>query len=413
LNFLDFNLSADLQQGLSSMGFETPTPIQEQAIPLIMQGKDLIACAQTGTGKTAAYLLPIIHQLTERHVGMNSFKCLIIVPTRELAMQIDQQVEGFGYFCPISSVTVYGGGEGNLWDVQRKALTEGVEIVIATPGRMISHLNLGYVKADELEYLILDEADRMLDMGFYEDIDRIIKYLPEKRQTLLFSATMPDKIRQLSQKILKNPQQINLAVSKPAEGIVQAAYMIEDGNKIKLIQELMAEKKDISALIFSSKKVTVKEIEKALLKLGLAVASIHSDLEQREREQTLLDFKNKKIQILVGTDVISRGIDIVGISLVLNFDVPADVEDYIHRIGRTARAETTGVALTFINHQDRGKFKRIEAFLGNPIYKIPLPAHIQATEPDVADLPEKRSFKKFKFKGKNASKHKNQQTGTA
>jgi ATP-dependent RNA helicase RhlE len=402
LNFSDFNLTADLQQGLSSMGFETPTPIQEQAIPVIMQGKDLIACAQTGTGKTAAYLLPILHQLTEKHVGLNSFKCLIIVPTRELAMQIDQQVEGFAYFCPISSVTVYGGGEGSLWDSQRKALTEGVEIVIATPGRLISHLSMGYVNTEELEYLILDEADRMLDMGFFDDIDRIIKHLPEKRQTLLFSATMPDKIRQLSNKILKNPEQISLAVSKPAEGILQAAYLIENGNKINLISDLLSDKKYVSALIFSSKKSTVKDIERALLKLGLAVASMHSDLEQKEREQTLLDFKNHKIQILVGTDVISRGIDIVGISLVLNFDVPADVEDYIHRIGRTARAETTGVALTFVNHQDKGKFSRIEKFLGNPIYKIPLPDHIQATEPETPVHTEhKRSFNKFRNKSKS------------
>ena len=404
MNFSDFNLTASLQDGLNSMGFETPTPIQEQAIPVIMQGKDLIACAQTGTGKTAAYLLPILHQLTEKHVGLNSFKCLIIVPTRELAMQIDQQVEGFAYFCPISSVTVYGGGEGSLWDTQRKALSEGVEIVIATPGRMISHLNMGYVKTEELEYLILDEADRMLDMGFFDDIDRIIKCFPQKKQTLLFSATMPDKIRQLSQKILTNPEQISLAVSKPAEGILQAAYLVENGNKINLISELLSDKKYVSALIFSSKKSTVKEIERALLKLGLGVASMHSDLEQREREQTLLDFKNHKIQILVGTDVISRGIDIVGISLVLNFDVPADVEDYIHRIGRTARAETTGVALTFVNHQDKGKFHRIEKFLETTIYKIPLPEHIQATEPAThthTDRPDKKRFNKFRHKPRN------------
>ena len=399
MNFTDFNLNPVLQEGLTSMGFDTPTPIQEQAIPMILEGKDLIACAQTGTGKTAAYLLPILHLLTERHVGLNSFKCLIIVPTRELAMQIDQQVEGFAYFCPISSVSVYGGGEGSLWDVQRNALTEGVEIVIATPGRLISHLSMGYVNTSELDYLILDEADRMLDMGFADDIIRIIKLLPEKRQTLLFSATMPDKIRQLANKILVNPVQISLAVSKPAEGITQAAYLIEDSNKINLIKDLLKDKVDTNALIFSSKKTHVKEIERELRKLGLSVAAIHSDLEQREREQTLLDFKNKKTQILVGTDVISRGIDIVGISLVLNYDVPGDVEDYIHRIGRTARAETTGVALTFVNHADRGKFHRIEQFLGNPIFKIPLAEHLKSDIPENVhfERPQK-SFKKFNKK---------------
>ena len=399
MNFVDFNLTPVLQQGLTSMGFENPTPIQEQAIPVILEGKDLIACAQTGTGKTAAYLLPILHLLTERHVGLNSFKCLIIVPTRELAMQIDQQVEGFAYFCPISSVSVYGGGEGSLWDVQRNALTEGVEIVIATPGRMISHLSMGYVNTSELDYLILDEADRMLDMGFYDDILRIIKLLPEKRQTLLFSATMPDKIRQLANKILVDPLQISLAVSKPAEGITQAAYLIEDRKKIELIKDLLKGKVDTNALIFSSKKSNVKEIERELRKLGLSVAAIHSDLEQREREQTLLDFKNKKTQILVGTDVISRGIDIVGISLVLNYDVPADVEDYIHRIGRTARAEQTGVALTFINHADKGKFHRIEKFLGNSIFKVPLPEHLKSDIPEDSHI--ERPHKPFKKFNKN------------
>jgi ATP-dependent RNA helicase RhlE len=378
------------------MGFESPTPIQEQSIPIIMEGKDIIACAQTGTGKTAAYLLPIIHKLTELHVGLNSFKCLIIVPTRELAQQIDQQVEGFAYFCPISSVTVYGGGEASLFDIQKKALVEGVEIVIATPGRMISHLNLGYVNTSEMEFLILDEADRMLDMGFYEDIVKIINYFPKKRQTLLFSATMPDKIRQLANHILHKPEQISIAVSKPAEGIIQAAYFVENPSKIVLIRDLLKEKKYVNALIFSSKKSTVKEIEKELQQLGLSVASIHSDLEQKEREQTLLDFKNGKIQILVGTDVISRGIDIVGISLVLNYDVPGDAEDYIHRIGRTARAESTGVALTFVNKQDRRSFANIEHFLGIPIYKIPLPEHLLIDVSHV-EVPEKAKKKFHKF----------------
>jgi len=381
LTFSDFNLHPDLQQGLDSMGFDTPTPIQEQAVPVILAGKDLIACAQTGTGKTAAYLLPVIHRLIEKKAGLDSFKCLIIVPTRELATQIDQQVEAFAYFCPISSIAVYGGGEGSLWDTQKKALTEGVEIVIATPGRLIAHLNMGYIDTAELDYLILDEADRMLDMGFYEDIVQIISYLPENRQTLLFSATMPDKIRVLAKKIMKDgPEQISLAVSKPAEGIIQAAYFVEDHNKISLIKDLLKDKNEINALIFSSKKSNVKIIERELSSIGFTVASIHSDLEQKQREQALLDFKNRKIQVLVGTDVVARGIDIAGISLVLNYDVPPDAEDYIHRIGRTARAEQTGVALTFISKHDRHKFQRIENFLGNQVFKIPVPGHIETID---------------------------------
>ncbi len=389
MNFADFNLTPTLQDGLSTMGFETPTPIQEQAIPVIMEGSDLIACAQTGTGKTAAYLLPIMHKLAEQHVAHDCFKCLIIVPTRELASQIDQQVEGFGYFCPISSISVVGGGDGSLWENQRTALTDGAEIVITTPGRMIAHLNLGYVNTSDIEYLILDEADRMLDMGFYDDIVKIINQIPKKRQTLMFSATMPDKIRHLAKKILVNPKQISLAVSKPAEGITQACYFVGDRYKTELIKDLLKGKDMENALIFSSRKISVKEIERELRKLGLSVAAMHSDLEQKEREQTLLDFRNRKIQILVATDVISRGIDIAGISLVLNYDVPPDAEDYIHRIGRTARAEQTGVALTFVNHQDKSKFQRIEKFLGSEIFRIPLPAHLQNDDPEIDETAEK------------------------
>ncbi|HEY9123916.1 MAG TPA: DEAD/DEAH box helicase [Bacteroidales bacterium] len=404
MNFIDFNFTSDLQQGLDAMGFNNPTPIQEQAIPVILSGKDLIACAQTGTGKTAAYLLPVIHKLVEQKASLDTFKCLIIVPTRELAMQIDQQVEAFTYFCQLSSISVYGGGEGVLWDIQKKALTEGVEIVIATPGRLIAHLAMGYIDTSNVQYLILDEADRMLDMGFHDDIVQIISYLPKERQTLLFSATMPEKIRALAKKIMGDaPEQISLAISKPAEGIVQAAYFVEDHFKIGLIKELLKEKKNINAIIFSSKKNTVRIIERELLKLGFDVASIHSDLEQKQREQALLDFRNRKLQILVGTDVVARGIDIAGIGLVLNYDVPPDAEDYIHRIGRTARAETTGVALTFVNRADRHKFRQIETFLEKQVFKIPVPKHFSTGEEVVDEEhaePKKKFFKKRWFKKK-------------
>lgn len=398
MNFLDFNFTSDLQQGLDSMGFNTPTPIQGQAVPVILSGKDLIASAQTGTGKTAAYLLPVIHNLIEQKTGLDTFKCLILVPTRELAMQIDQQVEAFTYFCQLSSISIYGGGEGAAWDNQKKALTEGVEIVIATPGRLISHLAMGYVDTSNVQYLILDEADRMLDMGFHDDIVQVISYLPKERQTLLFSATMPEKIRTLAKKIMNPaPEQISLSISKPAEGIVQAAYFIEDSFKIELIKDLLKDKQDINAIIFSSKKNNVKIIERELLKQGFQVASIHSDLEQKQREQALLDFRNRKLQILVGTDVVARGIDIAGISLVVNYDVPPDAEDYIHRIGRTARAESTGVALTFINKADRHKFRQIEKFLEKQVYKIPAPAHLSMGEEENKDVPlepKKKFFKK-------------------
>ena len=356
------------------MGFDNPTPIQEQAIPVIMQGKDLIACAQTGTGKTAAYLLPILNKLLKKE--HTSIDTLILAPTRELALQIDQQIQGFAYFTNTSSIAVYGGSDGIVFEREKRALSEGADVVIATPGRLLSHLNLGYVDVKSLRHLVLDEADRMLDMGFHDDLLRIISFLPKERQTVLFSATMPPRIRDLAQKILIKPEQINIAISKPAEGIVQAAYMVYDSQKPELVKELLKGKSLESVIIFSSTKSNVKNLEKELLKLGLSASAIHSDLEQLEREEVLRDFRNKRTQILVATDILSRGIDIEGISLVVNYDVPNDAEDYIHRIGRTARADSTGVAITFINDKDQHYFARIEAFIEKEIHKIPLPPHL-------------------------------------
>ncbi|MFM8911490.1 MAG: DEAD/DEAH box helicase, partial [Flammeovirgaceae bacterium] len=346
LTFSDFKFDARLNDGLASMGYNTPTPIQQQAIPAILQKRDLIACAQTGTGKTAAYLLPILNNII--HAEKRHLNTLVIAPTRELAQQIDQQIEGFGYFLGVSSIPVYGGGDGAVWDQQKRALEAGVDIIIATPGRLIAQLASGVIKLDHVEHLVLDEADRMLDMGFYEDIIRIIKYLPEKRQTLLFSATMPPKIRALANRILINPAEINIAISKPAEGILQQAYLVYDEQKEKLIQTILKDDKYPSAIIFASTKENVKKLDRTLRKMGLEIKAIHSDLEQVERESILREFKNKQLSILIGTDVLSRGIDVEGISLVINFDVPPDPEDYIHRIGRTARAATTGTAITFI-----------------------------------------------------------------
>lgn len=392
MTFSDLNLHATLLEGLETIGFQTPTPIQEQTIPAILESKDLIACAQTGTGKTAAYLLPILDKLS--HQSTNYINTLIIVPTRELALQIDQQVQVLGYFTETSSYAIYGGGDGTSWDLEKRAITSGVDIVIATPGRLISHLNLGYMNFSHLNHLVLDEADKMLDMGFYEDILKIISFLPKQRQTLMFSATMPPKIRQLAKTTMNNPVEVSISISKPSETIIQAAYLVYDQQKLELIKSLLEGKKLQSVIIFSSTKNAVKKLEDELKKIGLTAKSIHSDLEQQEREKVLIEFKNRQFQILAATDILSRGIDIKDIDLVINFDAPSDAEDYVHRIGRTGRAETTGVAITFINDKDVEKFQRIEKFLQKGITKIPIPSHLGNAPEYVIkeDRPKKRKF---------------------
>ena len=371
MDFNQFNFDSGLLEGLSSMGFNKPTPIQEQSIPVILEGKDIIACAQTGTGKTAAYVLPILHKILsakKRHLNT-----LILCPTRELALQIDQQIEGFAYFISVSSIAIYGGGDGAVWEQQKKALKEGADIIIATPGRLIAQLQSGTVKFDHLEHLVLDEADRMLDMGFYSDIVKIISYLPENRQTILFSATMPPNMRKLAGQILKDPEQVNIAISKPAEGILQQAYVLYDNQKVNLIKHILSEKKFNSVIIFASTKDNVKALDRELRAKGFSVEAFHSDLEQVEREAIMRRFKSRSLQIIIGTDILSRGIDVEGIDLVINFDAPPDPEDYIHRIGRTARAETTGTAITFINEKDQRKFSSVEELIGKEIPKLPIP----------------------------------------
>ncbi len=411
MNFNDFNFDEKLLDGLSSMGFDKPTPIQEQAIPLILANKDLIACAQTGTGKTAAYLLPILNKIVQNKTS--NLNSLIIAPTRELAQQIDQQVEGFAYFLGVSSISVYGGGDGAAFEQQKKAMREGADIIIATPGRLIAMLtSAGSVNMSSLQHLVLDEADRMLDMGFHDDIMRIINYLPKTRQTVLFSATMPPKIRSMANKILTNPEHVNIAMSKPAEGILQQAFMAFDTQKVALVKHILNEKEHNSVIVFASTKEKVKELGKELYRSGLSIKAFHSDLEQAEREQIMLAFKNKEVQILIGTDILSRGIDVDGISLVVNFDVPPDPEDYIHRIGRTARAETTGTAITFINPKDQRRFFSIENLIGTEIPKLPLPEFLGEAplyEPDkkmdrpMGGFKKKPGFKK-KFKPNNKPK---------
>ena len=374
MKFTIFKFGNELQEGLDMMGFEKATPIQEQAIPIIQEGRDLIACAQTGTGKTAAFVLPILDKLTKVK-QTNKVKAIIVAPTRELAKQIDMQIEGFSYFTNSSSYPIYGGGTGVEFDNQKQALVKGADIIICTPGRLLAHLKFDYFDTSEVEYFILDEADRMLDMGFYDDIMTIAKRLPEKRQNLLFSATMPPKIRTLATKLLDNPASIALAISKPAAGITQSAYMVHDTQKVKLVREILRAKgKDLShVLIFASSIKSVKEITQTLNRSGMRASDMHSGLDQQQREDTIRDFKNKKIRILVATDILSRGIDIKGIELVINYEVPHDAEDYVHRIGRTARADRTGEAITFINQKQVRNFLDIEKLIEKEVPKLDLP----------------------------------------
>jgi ATP-dependent RNA helicase RhlE len=371
LDFRSFNLHDDVITGIESMGYNTPTPVQQQAIPLILEQKDLIACAQTGTGKTAAYLLPLIDRIS--HANSDFTSTLILVPTRELAKQIDEQVEGLGYFAPVSSIAIYGGSKGDEWDQQKRALTGGADIIIATPGRLMSHMALGYVKLDQLQYLVLDEADKMLDMGFMDDILKIVRALPTERQTLLFSATMPKKIRDLAQQILQQPAEINLAISKPAEGIDQRLYLTYDNQKLPLLEHLIRELEVQNMIIFTSRKSNVNQIVRSLRKMGFEAEGIMSDLTQEEREKALQGFKNKKYKILVATDILSRGIDIDSLSHVLNFDMPQDAEDYVHRVGRTARAASTGMAITFVNENDMYRVHKVERLIERDLPKLPLP----------------------------------------
>jgi ATP-dependent RNA helicase RhlE len=401
LYFSEFGFDDDLMDGIDAMGYETATPVQEQVIPHIIAGRDIIAAAQTGTGKTAAFLLPVLHKLLSQPHDEQSINALIVVPTRELAVQIAQTLEGITYYTSISFISVYGGTGGALFAAERKALEKGADIVICTPGRMISHLNMGYVKLDGLRYLILDEADRMLDMGFYEDIIKIISYLPTQRQNLLFSATMPPAMRKLANTILKNPAEINIAISKPPEQIAQGAFLVYEPQKIPLVKYVLEQKEFGSVLIFCSSKLSVKKLYEELRRAKFSVGNIQSDLEQDQREQVLLDFRSRKLKIIVATDILSRGIDIEDIDLVINYDVPHDGEDYVHRIGRTARAATKGTAYTFVTDKELYKFQKIEKLIGTDVPRQvvpeqfgPAPAETIASKSKSKSNNKKRKFKR-------------------
>ena len=376
MRFDEIDFEDEVLDGLYDMNFEEMTPVQEATIPVILEGSDLIACAQTGTGKTAAYTLPLLNKLLVEGNEDNVVKTLVVVPTRELAMQIDTQLQGFSYYMPVSTTVVYGGGDGRGWEQQKQGMLRGADVVIATPGRLIAHLQNSGVDLSHVKYFVLDEADRMLDMGFFDDIMTIVRRLPAERQTLMFSATLPPKIRELAKQILHKPVEINIAVSKPNEAIEQGAYVLYETQKLGLIKELFAKPLESKTIIFSSSKLKVKELAFAFKRMHLNAAAMHSDLDQAKREEVMLDFKNGKIDLLVATDIVARGIDIEDIGMVVNYDVPHDPEDYIHRIGRTARAAATGAAVTFVSEEEQGKFHAIEKFIERDIRKAELPASV-------------------------------------
>ena len=375
VRFDALNLHPDVMDAVDAMGFQEATPIQSESIPKILAGQDLMGIAQTGTGKTGAFLLPTIDRILDTPDN-GKIKALIVVPTRELAQQIDQAVEGFGYYAKVTSLAIYGGGSGQDFSREKKALTKGADIIIATPGRFLSHLTLGYVDLSELTCLILDEADRMLDMGFHGDIMRIAEKCKKDRQTLLFSATMPDRIETLSKDLLNNPVTVKLALSKPAEKIKQGAYVLFDHQKDEVLVEVLKDRNVKSGIVFTSRKRTVAQITRTLKKAGIRCERISSDAEQSERESVMLGFRQRKFPILVATDVVCRGIDIDSIELVVNYDVPPNEEDYVHRIGRTARADKDGEGVTLINPDDQFRFGKIEKLIEKEVPKLEIPERL-------------------------------------
>ena len=399
--FDELNISDELLDALDAMNFVECTPIQEQAIPKILEGHDLMGIAQTGTGKTAAYLLPVLDELSHGDYPKDAVNCIIMSPTRELAQQIDQQVEGFGYYLNgVSSVAIYGGNDGIRYEQERKGLELGADIIIATPGRLISHLNSGHIDLKKTSFFILDEADRMLDMGFYDDIMKIVGYLSEERQTIMFSATMPENIQKLANNILHNPVEVKIAVSKPAEKIQQIAYLCYEGMKDKIVEKVLSDDSLDRIIVFASSKIKVKELSLRLKTKGFNVGAMHSDLEQKEREEIMLGFKNRRISILIATDIVSRGIDIDDIQMVINYDVPRDPEDYVHRIGRTARANRDGQAVTLVTPRDWQHLLKIEHLIEKKIDKPELPEGCGEKPQMKSGKAKRQSNKKYHSKGK-------------
>lgn len=401
MKFEEILTNDSVLDGLWDMHFDECTPIQEKTIPPVLEGHDVLACAQTGTGKTAAYLLPIIHQLAEWNFPDNAVRCIVMAPTRELAQQIDRQMQGFSYFLPVSSIAIYGGTDGFTYDQQRKSLKMGADVVIATPGRLLAHLSMGYVDLSNISFFILDEADRMLDMGFYDDIMTIYSHLPKSAQILMFSATMPHKIQQMANKILKNPVEIKIAVSKPAEKINQSVYICYETQKLLILKKLFQDNIPNRAIVFSGSKQKVKSLVKEFHNTGFKVAEMHSDLEQSQRDNVMLDFKSGKIQVIIATDILSRGIDVDDIETVINYDVPHEAEDYVHRIGRTARANRDGSAITFVAPEEMFRLRRIERLLEKEIPRNIIPEEC-GKEPSLDEISRKK-IKKTSRESDNSS----------
>ena len=372
--FEETNLNDNILDALDDMRFETCTPIQERCIPEILDGHDVLGIAQTGTGKTAAYLLPILSLLDDGYYPKDANNCVIMLPTRELAQQIDQAMQGFGYYLDdVSSVAVYGGNDGNRYDQEMRGLKLGADVIIATPGRLISHITMGNVDFSRVSFFVLDEADRMLDMGFSDDIMKIAKHLPPTCQTVMFSATMPPKIEQLAKTLLKNPVEVKIAVSKPAENIHQAAYVCHENQKLGVLKQVFKANPPHRVIIFSGSKLKVRDITRDLLRMHINCGEMHSDLDQSQRDDMMYRFKSGQIDVLVATDIVARGIDIDDIEMVINYDVPHDAEDYVHRIGRTARANKNGTAITLVRGKEVELFMQIERFLERTIDKLPIP----------------------------------------
>ena len=403
--FDELPLADELLDALDAMHFEQCTPVQEATIPVILEGDDVIACAQTGTGKTAAYILPLLDNLLRDGHDPDGINAIIMAPTRELAQQIDQQMEGFSYFLPFSSVAIYGGNDGSAFVQQRNGLQRGADIVIATPGRLLSHISLYNIDFSKVKYFILDEADRMLDMGFFDDILTIAKQLPADRQTIMFSATMPTELRRIAKTLMHEPKEVNIAIARPPETISQKACICHEAQKLPMLKHLLVGKQLRKVIVFVGKKQSVKDVWLTLRKAGLEARQMHSDLTQKEREEVMLDFRNGKVDVLVATDIVARGIDVDDIPMVINYDVPRDVEDYVHRIGRTARAENTGIAITLVSESDQLFFSKIEQFLKKEIERIDMPQELgEAPEYNPRPLRQHNSRQNRKRKPRDGSR---------
>ena len=405
MDFYDLDLNDYVLDALDDMNFTDTTPIQEHAIPPILEGRDVMGVAQTGTGKTAAYLLPVLSMLADGGYPRDAINCVIMSPTRELAQQIDSAMQGFAYYLDdISSVAVYGGNDGVRYEQEKRAMQSGADVVIATPGRLISHLSLGNIDLSRVSFFILDEADRMLDMGFCDDILLIAKALPKEHQTIMFSATMPGDILSLAHSILRNPVEVKLAVSKPADNIRQSAYLCYEPQKLLVVKHMFEQEPPHRVIIFVGSKKKTKELAISIIRAGYNARAMHSDLTQAERDEVMFGFRSGKIDILVATDIVARGIDIDDIALVINFDVPRDEEDYVHRIGRTARAGRGGKAVTFVNDKDMLYFRQIERFLGKEIHKEKMPEAFGETPAYHSGPKRKGHGGKGRYRGKGRGK---------